>query len=741
MKKQLWAALWCAAIAVLGAAAAAWGQDLSFPIQITEIAIEGNDRVKDRDVEKALSLEVGDTLDSFSDLQPVSQAILDLGWFSEVVPNLTQDGRLTFRVVENPVIGKIEITGNTHTRDMSLFGVKLFSVRLMPTWRIRQVLREHGIRTGDTYRTSDLSDALQAVVDAYKEKGYILVMIGDVRPGETLEIDVIEGRVDSNRVTGLSTVPMNVATDMIDLPTDEILQRADIDRVFSALRTSVYFSSVDVTPSAGPTRDSVILTWTLAERVLLTAPATLRSVVLEGVTQFPEDVVAREIGALPDEACDNYAVLRALDGVFNLYVRAGFLMVRFAAPRIEGGVLRLRVDEGIVAELSFDQDTQTQRAVLEKTLELRVGRILTRNDLVVSHQRLSALGYFDQIVIDPQWTDAGIRVSVTVSDKTTLGGLNGSLAFEPATGGLVGELSAKQRNFLGSGQDVSLSYKRGVSPEGKPEASTWELGYSTLATWSDFDRISIDLYRKSETRSQREDETRRDESPSEDDESFLTLGGNLRFAYPVADYTDLVIGYRHELERKRGESTWLPIDALSLSLQEDSTDNLLFPTRGTRRSVALEKAGGFAVGKEYSKLDAVWTYFLPFYDDLLPAKMGRVLAVRFKAGIGDGHLTGPQAYPLGGPTTVRGVDGETVQRMVVANVEHRLKLTDGFALTAFLDAGLDLDAMRSDGLVASAGLELGISAAGVFVRLDVVWTLGEDASWTPKFDFGFGPMF
>jgi hypothetical protein len=62
-------------------------------------------------------------------------------------------------------------------------------------------------------------------------------------------------------------------------------------------------------------------------------------------------------------------------------------------------------------------------------------------------------------------------------------------------------------------------------------------------------------------------------------------------------------------------------------------------------------------------------------------------------------------------------------------------------LTAFFDAGLDLDSIRFDDVKASTGLELGISAAGVYVRLDVVWRLGEDASWTPRFDFGFGPMF
>ena len=734
MKKRLFAALALAGIALLGSAVAAWGADVTYPIQVMSIAIVGNKEISSRDILKAVPLKVGATLNAQSDLKESSQKIYDLGWFSEVLPDVTQDGQVTFHVVEYPAIEKIEITGNTHERDFSVFGIKLFSVRVMPTWRIRQVLRDHNIKVGKTFRSTDLKDALQGVVSAYKDSGYVLVMIGDVKTGPTLSIDVIEGHVASNEISGLTTVPMSVATSMIDLPTEGVLRQDELNTVMSRLRESVYFSNVAVTPSAGPTRDSVVLNWALTERTVLSAPAQVRSIALEGVTQFPVDIATRQLGELPDGQVDNYAVLKALEGVFNLYTRAGFIMVRFSDPRVDGDVLRLRVDEGVVSEIALDQNTLTQQKVLEKTLQIRVGRILTKNDLRVSYQQLTALGYFDNVNMEPAWTDAGVRVSVTLTDKTTLGGLNGSLAFEPATGGIIGDLTLKQRNILGTGQDVSLTYKRGMSPEGKPEESTWELGYSTVATWSDFDRISLDLYRKSKSTSGD------GSSEATPDGTYLTLGGNIQFSYSVADYTNFVIGYRHELEKNETELVWQPIDALSLAIQEDSTDDPIFPMRGTRRSASLEKAGGFAVGKEYTKLDLTWTWFLPLYDDLLPG-MDHALALRLKTGLGDEGLEGAQAYTLGGPTTVRGIEGTTAKRVAVVNVEHRLKLTEGFVLTTFLDAGLNLDSIRPADMLASTGIELGISAAGVYVRLDIAWSLGKDASWTPRFDFGFGPMF
>jgi outer membrane protein assembly factor BamA len=213
------------------------------------------------------------------------------------------------------------------------------------------------------------------------------------------------------------------------------------------------------------------------------------------------------------------------------------------------------------------------------------------------------------------------------------------------------------------------------------------------------------------------------------------------FAYPLADYVDLGLTYKHEEERTVGEADWTPTDSVTMGLMYDDVSDIYFPTAGTRRAISFEKAGGFSAGREYFNLGLTWVQFspvdLPLFGDLREA-----FGVRFKVGWGDDRLPTSQLYELGGPTSVRGMDPTPVPRMVIANAEYRVELAEeGLYLTTFSDTGIDLDAVRFDAILSSVGIELGINAVGIFVRLDAGWAISSEWSWVPRFEFGFGQMF
>ena len=724
-------------IAVLVLAISGWA--VEYPLSVTDIAIEGTVKIKDKDVLEAVGFTIGDEVYE-SDLRAASQAVFDLGWFGEVLPEVGDDGRITFQVVENPVIREIVITGNVHRRWYSAFGVRLFSLPIVSTSKIQQILYQEGIRKRKVLNRASLETALNNVLTEYSDRGYVLVALGDVKLEETLEIEIVEARIASNRVTGLATVPNDVALEMIDVPLDEPLRMQDVQTALGRLNQSVYFSDVEVVPQQGPERDSVILEWRISERELIRDAVRLTAVEIEGITCYAPEVVYEALGEIPEALLDNYGLLRILEGVYDLYVEDGYMMVRFASAGLDEDTLVLRVDEGRVGEILVEGLDHTKEYVIRRKLDFEVGRIFTRSDYRVSYQNLMSLGYFGSVDIAPEWVDDAVVVTVTVHEKTRLGGFEGTMALDPRTGGLVGELELREKNLFGTGQDVSLGYSRGLVVADEPNAVTWNLAYTSVAFFPEFERVGLDLYRKAEE-IETDDEDDGSEASGEESNTLLTYGVGMTFAYPILDYVDLSLAYRHEEERVVGETRWTPTDAVTLSVRYDDVTDIAFPTAGTRRLLSLEKAGGFSAGREYTNLGLTWSDYSAV-DSPLFGDMREALAVRFRVGWGDDRLPATQEYELGGPTTVRGMESRSVSRMALANAEYRVELAEeGLYLTTFLDAGLDLDAVRLDGILSTAGLEFSVNAAGIYVRLDVAWSLSSDWSWVPVFDIGFGQMF
>jgi outer membrane protein insertion porin family len=705
------------------------GWALQYPVTVSTIEIEGTVEIKDKDVLDVIDFEVGDAV-SESDLRTASQAVFDLGWFSEVAPEVGENSEITFHVVENPVIHEIVITGNTHRKWYSAFGLRLFRLPIISTPKIRQILRDGDVKKGSVLNRAALETALSDVITEYGDRGYALVALGDVEIGETLRIEIIEARIAANAISGLVTIPLEVAKELIDVPLGEPLQTIDVQTVLSRLGQSVYFTDVGVVPQPGPEPDSVVLQWNLEERDLIQESVPAKDIVLQGISCHAEDAVYAALGEIPTEPIDNYGLLQVLEGVYNLYSDAGYMMVRFAVEGIDNGTLLVRIEEGRVSEIVLNGTERTKDYVILRRLDIEEGRILNRADYLASHQSLTSLGYFQSVDIVPEWVEDGVRVSVTVNERTRLGGVEGSMALDPNSGGVVGKLKLHEKNLFGTGQDVSLSFSRGLVGEEEPRAVTWDLAYTSVAFFPGFDQVGLDLYRTTQ-------EITEDEEAS----SVVTYGVRTSFAYPVADYVDLGLTYKHEEERIAEETSWTPTDSVTMGLTYDDVNDAYFPTDGTRRSVTVEKAGGFSAGREYFNLGLNWVQFTPAELPLF-GSMRQAVGVRFKVGWGDNQLPTSQYYELGGSGSVRGMDSSSVPRMFVANVEHRVELAeDGLYMTTFLDTGIDLDAVRLDAILSTGGIEFGVNAAGIFVRLDVAWSLSSEWSWVPRFDIGFGRIF
>lgn len=694
---------------------------VEFPVLVERIEIRGNQQVTQEEILAHVTFNPGERIEAMEIRESV-KAIFDTGKFREVIPRVeVERGKIIiiFYVAENPVLNEIIISGNTTKEPVEIFGIRLYERKILPTDEILDILREHGVEIGQMLDLQGLEQALQAIIAHYEEKGFALIRIGEVIPGPTLMIEIIEGRVVENRIEGLRTVPSVAALDLIDLPDYRPVTSVEIHNTIIALNESLFFDVVDLFPAQGPGHDEIILVWRLSEQVFINFPTEITSVTFTGTTLFSDEQLAATLGELPVGLVDNFAVLQSVAGIHTLYHEAGYTMARFDARGVVDGELRIEVTEGRIGEIFLEGNYHTQNFVIWRNLPIAEGDILNINRLIAAHHRLMGLGYFNVVDIVPEWIDDYIRLTVAITEQRDLGSFMGSIALG-ADGGIVGKIDYSQKNLFGTGQDLTLSFQRGLA-DGD---STWSINYSTVSFFPTLERVGVELYRRTVG-------------------LITTFGGRGRLTYGLTDFLDLGLSFTHEISRTP-EQPWEPLSSLAVALAYDRRNDPFFPTTGTARNLSVEKAGGFAPGVEFIKIDMSWAEFfplrlaLPFLED-----REQTLAVRAVGGFGI-NLPEHRQYELGGVTTIRGLDPTRRTSLLYLNVEHRIQFIPELTGTMFWDIGTDLDdQLFFERVKSSVGVEVSLHVMGMHVRFIMAWPLLPELerSFVPRFGFAFGPIF
>ncbi len=709
-------------LAVLVLLAAGATGALAQEFAVGRVEAVGNVHVPAKEILSATGIQAGQVA-TRSQVLAAEEAIRKLGYFSQVKAELAFEGDVVvvrFRVVEYPKLERITFEGLPPAPKGKGTLLSWFQEALRGGYRpgetkLREILTDKGIKKGEVLNVVKLEVAIAALVEEYRKADLATVQIvPDLRGGE-LVIRVEELPVAGHRFVGLSTVPEEEARKLITVPVGETGRISAIQTSLGALGRSVFFSSGGVGAELG--EGGVWLVWTLTERVLLPRPAPVTGINLVGITTFPPKRVQGRVGSLPPGQVTNYDVLRALAPVYDLYRREGLFMVEFVGEGIEGGQLRVLVKEGRISRIEVAEGTRTAGWVIERVLGLQPGELLTEGRFTAARQALMALGYFQDVVLEPRWAADELVLRVTATDVEKLGSITGNLAFSPQEGGIVGQLTYSQKNLLGRAIDLALSLDQGLLGSA---GTTWSLSFVSHS-FPVFDRVSLDLYRRE----------------SGEDPRTVTAGGSASVAYPLAPYLDLSLGLTSEQAWELPAWTLLdPRTSVELGFIYDDRDNPFFPRTGSRGRASVEKAGTFAPGVEYLTVKGELARFVPADFPWLLGDRRAVLAWRALARWG---LDLPERYrfTLGGVDSVRGAKGVTTDRYGLFNAEFRIEIAQGSWIALFSDFGATWDGT----VKASAGVELAASVAGMFVRLALAWPNDRDPTWVPAFEFGMSPMF
>jgi len=216
-----------------------------------DIVVLGTQNVSPEVVYGAIGSRAGELLDQDRVRQDVEQ-ILATGLFADVVVRLqsTEDGvQLIFVVVENPVVRRVEITGNT----------------VIPTEELRAAL---GVREGAVLNTVDLRAGARAVEKLYQDRGYLLVRVADVEVTEdgTLRVVVREGTVERVELRGLVRTRPAFVQRLLTVREGEVFNLQRVNRDLQQVFDTGLFENVRAQPQPGSDPDRVLLVIELQER-------------------------------------------------------------------------------------------------------------------------------------------------------------------------------------------------------------------------------------------------------------------------------------------------------------------------------------------------------------------------------------------------------------------------------------------------------------------------------------------
>lgn len=218
---------------------------------ITAINIAGNKAIETDKVMAQVKLKPGDKFEQDKVKQDM-QAIYEMGSFYDVVVNFEEvpEGvKITYTVVENPVLTDIQIKGNNKvTSD------KLLSMLTVPK--------------GQILNAKLLNENVRAIEGHYHDLGYILAKVSDVAisPEGMLTITINEGMLEGIEVKGNDKTKTNVITREMKVKPGEAFNVKDARRSMQKVYNLGFFEDVNMKLNPGREPNAVVLETSVVEQ-------------------------------------------------------------------------------------------------------------------------------------------------------------------------------------------------------------------------------------------------------------------------------------------------------------------------------------------------------------------------------------------------------------------------------------------------------------------------------------------
>jgi outer membrane protein insertion porin family len=688
----------------------AWAESF----RISDIRVEGLQRVSASPVFAAMPLQVGDTADEDS----ISTAISSLfatGFFSDIQV-LHEGGVLIVSVKERPAISEVKLDGN----------------KAIKTEQLNKVLKDQGIAVGQIFQKDTLDGLVHELERQYVAQGRygakVEAKVVD-QPNNQIKLDI---KIDESKVSGIvniqfvgnNTFDDKTLKNLFDLKEKGWFSflsgknhyakekfKGDIEKLESYYLDRGYldFKVVSSQVALSPDKKSVFITLNLYEGDIY----KVNKVSLAGDPILPEESVKMVLLLAKDDTFSQNLMTTTSEYITTLLGNAGYTNAKVEGiPHRNEENKTVDIDFFInpgqrvyVRRVNFKGNTRTTDEVLRREMRQMESASAIKAKIEQGKVRLERLGFFKTVEVENKEVPGSadlVDVEYKVEEQPS-GSINGSIGYGQGTGAIF-QAGLEEKNWLGTGKEVgvAVSYNKYVTqyslsyndpyftPDGVSRGislyySKRDFGYSYVADYStnnyglavnfgypiseiqrvnfgmgfDHTEVQLQSYAAQEIISSPVELNLKQSPYTYIKRSNLNKVSDLDpdgdGLYEDFAYVDGLVESKHLHQSEPGfiDLYGDVYDSLSVSAswQRSTLNRGILATRGDSESRVL-KVGLPSTDLQYYKLEFNGQYFQPLTEDL---------TLRFKANLGYGDGYGDmERYPFfnnffaGGFGSVRG---------------------------------------------------------------------------------------
>lgn len=627
-------------------------------VTIAAVVVEGNHRVETSTILGVVKLKVGELATSAA-LDRDLHALYKLGKFTDVrLEIVDRDGQqqLLVTVVERPLVRSLKFTGQDELDEEKLKGLVT-------------------VRVPGLYDPGAVDKSIEAIKKAYLEDGFYAATIKPQleMQGELNEA-VLTFAIDEGEQVLIDTISFEGNKVFEDGDLREMMETEESFWLTSWMTGSGTYEPEKLQRDVETIADNYfdvghVQVKVKNPQVLLSEDKEDLNILIEieegdqfriGDLDVRGDLLMNRDGLLalvklrPGDIFSRKVLREGVTAISDFYADQGYAYVNvtpLSRLDLEKHTVNLvfEIEQGrqvYIERIRMSGNVKSRDKVLRRELKVAEGDLYNATNLKESKRRLTNLGFFEEIKVNPVpgSDDGKMNLDIEVKEKPT-GTFSLGFGYS-SVDKIVGQGSVAQENFLGLGYKLNLSGAFGSS------STTYQIGltdpYFLDSKWT----LGFDIYN-----------TDREYT----DFSKRATGGDIKAGYPIREDMRGNLLYRYEqkeiydvdadattsIKSQEGFST---LSSITGSLVRDTTDYRLDPSRGSISVVSTEFAG-LGGTEKFVKMEGDYRHFFPAFWSTVFCVHGRV---GFIAELGDEEVPIDERYYLGGLNSIRGFEPRTV---------------------------------------------------------------------------------